>query len=83
MSFAEGARLEIMHNAARKAVAEPMALGYHQLAVSVGSKEAVDAKTNQLFAAGYDCVSMPRTTGDGYYESVIVDVEGNQIEITV
>ena len=44
-------------------------------------KEKVDALTEQLCAAGYEVVSGPRTTGDGYYESCIVAIEGNQIEI--
>ena len=35
-----------------------------------------------ITAAGYEVVSGPRTTGDGYYESCIVAIEGNQIEIT-
>ena len=48
-----------------------------------GSKEKVDALTAQLKSDGYEIVSGPRTTGDGYYESCIVAIEGNQIEITV
>jgi len=43
----------------------------------------VDALTEQLRAAGYEVISGPRTTGDGYYESCILDFEGNQIELTV
>ena len=30
-----------------------------------------------------DIEGEPRTTGDGYYESVVLDPEGNRIEITV
>ena len=52
-------------------------------AFSVGSREAVDALTARLTEAGYPCVSGPRVTGDGYYESVILGFEGNRIEITV
>lgn len=49
----------------------------------VGSKEAVDALTARLVDDGYGCVSGPRTTGDGYYESCVLDAEGNRIEVTV
>ena len=57
--------------------------GYAHIAFSVGSKEKVDALTAQLKSDGYEIVSGPRTTGDGFYESCIVAIEGNQIEITV
>ena len=57
--------------------------GYIHLAFSVGSKEAVDALTRRLQDDGYPCLSEPRTTGDGYYESVVADPDGNPIEITV
>ena len=57
--------------------------GYAHIAFSVGSKEKVDELTERLRTDGYEVVSGPRTTGDGYYESCIVAVEGNQIEITV
>lgn len=83
ISFPDGPRLELMHNASRTVLPGDDGLGYHHFAFSVGSKEAVDAKTSELTAAGYACVSGPRTTGDGYYESVIVDAEGNHIEITI
>lgn len=56
--------------------------GYIHIAFSLGSKEAVDELTETLRSDGYDVISGPRTTGDGYYESCIVAVEGNQIEIT-
>ncbi|MDO4467241.1 MAG: VOC family protein [Bacillota bacterium] len=57
--------------------------GFIHLAISVGSKEAVDALTERLKTDGYEVVSGPRTTGDGYYESCVVAFEGNQVEITV
>jgi lactoylglutathione lyase len=57
-------------------------MGYAHLAVSVGSIEKVDELTNVLRADGYLIVGEPRTTGDGYYESVVEDPEGNWIEIT-
>lgn len=57
--------------------------GYIHLAFSVGSREKVDELTAELKADGYEVVSGPRITGDGYYESCVIAVEGNQIEITV
>ena len=57
--------------------------GWAHLAFSVGSAEEVDRLTAELAAAGYEVVSGPRTTGDGYYESCILAPERNQIEITV
>lgn len=84
LSFDDGARLEIMNKPDMVDDAKPLArTGYIHLAFSVGSTQAVDELTERLAADGYDVVSGPRTTGDGYYESCIVAIEGNQIEITV
>ena len=84
ISFDEGARLEIMKKPGmtddKKALART---GLIHIAFSVGSKEAVDSLTVRLEADGYEVISGPRTTGDGYYESCIIGMEGNQIEITV
>ena len=57
--------------------------GYAHLAFSLGNKEKVDELTYRIKAAGYEVISGPRTTGDGYYESCILDGEGNQIEMTI
>ena len=57
--------------------------GYIHIAFSVGSKEKVDQFTETLLKDGYEVISGPRTTGDGYYESCIKAVEGNLIEITI
>ena len=46
-------------------------------------KEKVDELTAKLKEDGYEIISGPRITGDGYYESCVVEIEGNQIEITV
>ena len=62
---------------------EPARTGYAHIAFSTGSREAVDALTARLKADGYEVISGPRTTGDGYYESCIAAVEGNLIELTV
>ena len=58
-------------------------LGFTHLSFSVGSKEKVDSLTQQMSSEGVPVVGQPRTTGDGYYESVVLDPEGNRIEITV
>ena len=84
LSFDDGARLEIMNNLEMTDLPKDLVrTGYAHIAFSVGSKEKVDALTAQLKSDGYEIVSGPRTTGDGYYESCIVAIEGNQIEITV
>ena len=58
-------------------------LGFTHLSFSVGSKEKVDRLTQQMSSEGTPIVGQPRTTGDGYYESVVLDPEGNRIEITI
>jgi lactoylglutathione lyase len=58
-------------------------LGWIHIAVSVGSRDAVDALTERLRSDGYMIDSEPRTTGDGYYESVVLDPDGNRVEITI
>ena len=84
LSFEDGARLEIMQRPEMVNLPKEAArTGYAHIAFSVGSREKVDALTAELKADGYDVVSGPRTTGDGYYESCIVVMEGNQVEITV
>jgi lactoylglutathione lyase len=57
--------------------------GYIHLAFSVGSEAAVDALTARLRADGHCVIDGPRRTGDGYYESAVIDPDGNRIEITV
>ncbi len=84
ISFEDGARLEIMNKPEMNDVPKELnRTGYVHLAFSVGSKENVDALTARLKQDGYEVVSGPRTTGDGYYESCIIGIEGNQIEITI
>ncbi len=63
-------------------VKEMSRTGYIHIALSVGSKEKVDELTHQMEADGYEVISGPSTTGDGYYEGCIIGIEGNQIEIT-
>ncbi len=84
ISFEDGARLEIMTKPEIIDDEKPLnRTGYAHIAFSAGSKEKVDELTEKLKADGYEVISGPRTTGDGYYESCIVGIEGNQIEITV
>ncbi len=84
ISFEDGARLEIMNKPNMPDSKKDLnRTGYAHIAFSVGSKERVDELTAQIRNLGYEVVSGPRTTGDGYYESCIVAIEGNQIEITV
>ena len=84
ISFEDGARLEIMTRPDMKDMEKDInRTGYIHLAFSVGSKEKVDGLTELLRNDGYEVLSGPRTTGDGYYESCILGIEGNQIEITV
>ena len=57
--------------------------GYAHIALSLGTKEAVDELTEKMRENGTVIAGEPRTTGDGYYESVVEDPEGNLIELTV
>ena len=88
LSFAGGAQLELMtlpHAAAtadRQPDPEEPRLGHAHVALSLGSTAAVDALTARLAAAGARVLSAARWTGDGYYESVIADPDGNVVELT-
>ena len=84
LSFDSGARLEIMNKPKMSDLPKEINhTGYAHIAFSVGSKEKVDILTAELKADGYEVISGPRTTGDGYYESCIIALEDNQIEITI
>lgn len=84
LSFGDGARLEIMNKSDMDDTSKSLQrTGFIHIAFSVGSKEKVDFLTAQMKKDGYHVISGPRTTGDGYYESCIIAIEGNQIEITV
>ena len=83
ISFDGDVRLEVMTKPGMQDLEKPLnRTGYVHTAFSVGSIEAVNALTKRLKEDGYEVISGPRTTGDGYYESCIVAIEGNQIEIT-
>ena len=86
LSFDNGCRLELMEKPeipANKNSIQEQAIGLIHFAISVGGKEQVDSLTNKLRSEGYEVIGEPRTTGDGYYESVVLDPEGNRIEITI
>lgn len=84
MTFEDGCRLEIMNKPDMYEIEMLVnRTGYIHLAFSAGSAEKVDELTARLKADGFEVLSGPRTTGDGYYESCISGPEGNQIEITI
>ena len=84
LTFDNGARLEIMNRPdCCNAQSALFSCGYAHLAFSAGSREKVDELTKRLSMDGYEVISGPRVTGDGYYESCILGFEGNIIEITV
>jgi len=85
LSFETGKmRIELMHRPEIKPKTEQATcLGWAHIAISVGSKHKVNQLTEQLRSDGYSIEGEPRVTGDGYYESVILDPEGNQVEITI
>lgn len=85
LEFESGCRLELMH---KTEISENVnnydnqKIGITHLAFSTGSKENVDSLTERLRNDDYKIVGEPRTTGDGYYESVVLDPENNIVEIT-
>lgn len=86
LRFASGARLELMRMPSvpeTKNDKMQQFTGLVHFAMSTGSVEQIDALTEQLRTDGYEVVGEPRWTGDGYYESVVFDPDGNRIEITV
>ncbi len=84
LTFESGARLELMNKPEMLDCEKQLnRTGYAHVAFSVGSAAEVDRLTELLKNDGYNVISGPRTTGDGYYESCIVAIEDNIIEITV
>ncbi|MFT4760526.1 MAG: lactoylglutathione lyase [Paraglaciecola sp.] len=86
LSFESGCRLELMQ---KREIPDNLNdvleeyIGIIHFAVATGSKETVDDLTEELRQDGFQIVGEPRTTGDGYYESVVLDPERNRIEVTV
>ena len=85
LEFDNGPRLELMRtpDVAHRPGHGHQALGYVHVAFSLGSETAVDELTERIEQAGYEVVEGPRRTGDGYYESVVLDPDGNRVELTV
>lgn len=88
LTFPSGPRLEIMKSIKLESlnnsdIQNKLMPGYAHMAFSLGSKEAVENLTDKLLNQGYKHVDGPRTTGDGYYESVVQDPDGNLIELTI
>lgn len=83
ISFGAGARLELMNRAAEGDGGPPPSrdIGHAHVAFRVGSREAVDAAVARLEGQGVAILGRPRVTGDGYYEAVIADPEGNRVEL--
>ncbi len=85
LSFKDGGdRIELMHRPDITITEGQRGVmtGITHLAISAGSKEQVDLLTERLREDGFTIAGEPRTTGDGYYESVVLDTEGNLVEIT-
>ena len=84
ISFEDGCRLELLqHPDMIDGEKNLRRTGFVHVAFSLGSKERVDALTARLRDDGYPVLSGPRITGDGYYESCILSLEDNQIELTI
>lgn len=83
LSFDNGAKLEIMYRESFSGHHQSDRFGYAHISFSAGSKKNVDRITARLKNDGFEVIDGPRVTGDGFYESSVVDYEGNVIEITV
>jgi len=81
LAFGSGARLEIMARTGVDSRAPGEQLGFAHVAIAVGDEAAVDALAARLRAAGVAVIDGPRRTGDGYYECVVLDPEGNRVEV--
>ena len=85
LRFDSGARLELMSMPSipqSTNSVEEQWTGIIHLAFSVGSEKQVDHLTQRLKGDGFRVVDGPRRTGDGCYESAVLDPDGNRIEIT-
>jgi len=82
LSFGRGARLEIMNRSDITTELAEEKIGLAHFSIAVGSEYIVDQMTIKMANDGVVIESMPRKTGDGYYESVILDPDKNKIEIT-
>lgn len=84
LTFGDGARLELMHRPDMSDTEKHLnRTGYAHIAFRLDSRTQLEELTQRLSEDGYPIISGPRTTGDGYYESCILAIEGNQIELTI
>jgi lactoylglutathione lyase len=81
LEFSGGARLEVMTRTGIDTRAAQEQLGLAHIAIAVGDETAVDALAAKFAGAGVAVIDGPRRTGDGYYECVVRDPEGNRVEI--
>jgi lactoylglutathione lyase len=81
VAFGDGPRLELMALPGLEPSPAGLCFGYAHLALRLGSPEAVDAAVAELRERGVAVESEPRLTGDGYYEAVVLDPEGNRVEL--
>ncbi len=81
ITFGEGARIEMMNRADITSRKAGETLGITHIAINAGSRENVDRLTEVLERDGHTVITRPRVTGDGYYESAVLDPEKNIIEI--
>ena len=84
LTFESGARLELMQTSRLDPVGhEPgvQRMGLTHIAIGVGTERRVDELTASLREGGFQVLEGPRRTGDGYYESVVLDPDGNRIEL--
>ena len=56
-------------------------LGLIHFAINLGSKDKVNQLTEILRKDGFKVIGEPRTTGDGNYESIVLDPDGNRVEL--
>lgn len=85
LSFGKGARLDLMQMPSIPESTNDIFrqfTGLIHIALSVGTEADVDSLTARLKNDGYEVIDGPRRTGDGYYESVVLDLEGNRLELT-
>jgi lactoylglutathione lyase len=82
LAFNSGARLEVMARTDVHARGPGEALGFAHVAIAIGDEAAVDALAARFAADGIPLLDGPRRTGDGYYECVVLDPEGNRVEVT-
>jgi lactoylglutathione lyase len=81
ITFEEGSRIELMKREDIKTGRAGETLGLAHVSINAGSRENVDKLTAKIERDGHTIAGRPRVTGDGYYESVVLDPEGNVVEL--